>query len=132
MPSSTLTLKKDSTNTVAFGIVTSSEYGAKYLVSGRAASQPFGLEITRQLSAPSSTMNDKMLIRMYRTDRNTDTGRLATGQVQVSISIPKDNQNITTTEIVEMLVMVGSLFNDGAAGAATAVNATALVETRLP
>jgi len=132
MPSSTLTLKKDTTNSVVFSIVSSSEFGAKYIVSGRPSSQPFGLEVQRVLTPPSSTSNDHMKIRIYRTDRNTDTGKLATGQVLVDLSIPKDNANITNTELIELLVMVGSLFTDGAAGSATTVNATAIVETRVP
>lgn len=127
MASSTLTPYRNSANQVTFDLVTQSKDGATYKVAARDLATPHVVDIQRKLTSASATGNDHVLLRLARTERNATTGKLATLQVLVDISIPKDTSILTQTIQKEAIALMSSLLNDEVAIAATTVNAAALI-----
>lgn len=132
MSSSSLTPYKNNTSQVTFSLASESPTGVKYLVSGRSISNPFSLEISRKLTAPSAAGNDEVSLTVKRIEQNATTGKLATGFVKVTISIPKDVSVITATVQKELMSVMASLFNESTAMEATNAFITALIEGRNP
>jgi hypothetical protein len=130
MASSSLTPYKDNSNQVTFNLVTTSQNGSTYKVSGRELALPHVVEIQRKLTSNNSTGNDHVILRGARTERNATTGKLATAQVMVDISIPKDQSTLDATAQAELLSCVASLLNEASAMEATHANITALIEGR--
>lgn len=128
MASASLVPYKNNTSTVTFSVVTTSLERTTYKVSGRGISTPFSLEISRKLSSGKS--NDHVSVRIAQQERNASTTVIATGQVLLDISIPKDQSIVTNGVMVEMLGLLASVLNDSAALAATTASRTALVEGR--
>lgn len=130
MASSTLTPKYDNSSSYTFVLVSTSADGATFKVDGRDLATPFEVNVQRKLTTGNKTGNDHVVVRMARTERNATTAKLATAQVLVDISIPKDCSIITQAEQVKLLGAVSSLLNDNAALQATTVARTALVNGR--
>lgn len=130
MSSSTITPYVTNAATQAFSLVSESATGAKYMVAGREIGLPYVVEVTRKLTAPGATSNDHVGIRIARTERNATTAKLATCQVLLDISIPKDATVITQTEQKKLLSALASLLNEYTAMEATTASITALVEGR--
>jgi hypothetical protein len=114
----------------SFGLVSTSANGAKWMKSGRDIACPYSIEIQRKLTAPNANTNDHVVVRIAETERNATTGKLATGQILIDISIPKDSSIITAEYQQHLLGIASSLLNDSADLAATHVAQTALVEGR--
>lgn len=129
MASSTLTLYCTNAVTKVFTLVGVLADGARYMVSGRAIACPFVTEIKRKFN-PNGTGNDHVGIRIARTEQNTTSGKLATCQVLLDISIPKDQSVLTPAVQKEILALLASALNENAAVASTTVNASALIEGR--
>jgi len=127
MATATLTLYKNSSTTLAFTLVSQSATGATYKVGGRSLSTPFVIELQRKLTAPGKKGNDHIIVRIARTERNTQTGDLATTQGMLDFSVPKDQSLMGLTEQLEILGLLVSALNDGAALAATSTNRSALI-----
>lgn len=130
MASASLTPYDDSSSQVTFNLVSQSATGATYKVASRDLATPFMVEITRKLTAPSASSNDHIVVRVARVERNADTGKLATLQCLVDVSIPKDTSILDSTAQLELLGVVGSLLNDSTAMEATTVARTAIIEGR--
>lgn len=130
MASSTLNPYKDNTNHVLFSLASTSATGSKYLVSGRSISAPYLMEITRKVTAPSASANDHVIVRVARTELNATTSKLATAQVSIDISIPKDASVLDATAQKEIISVLVSTLNEAAAMEATNVNITSLIEGR--
>lgn len=123
---------KNNTTTTVFTLASESPTGVKYLVSGRSIACPFSLEISRKLTAPNAAGNDEVSILVKRIEQNATSGKLATGFVKVTVSIPKDVSVITATVQKELMSVVASLFNESTAMEATTAFITALIEGRNP
>lgn len=129
MASQTVTLYYNATQTQAFNLVSSGSNGAAFIASGRPLSQPIVLEISRKINS-NSVGNDKITLRIARTDANATTGKLATFQAKLELSVPKDVSVITPTIQQDITTMVMSALRDATAAAATRANVTALLEGR--
>lgn len=130
MSSATLTLYETNAATKAFTLVSQDGKTTKWIVSGREIGLPFSFEITRKLTAPGATTNDHVLVRVARTERNATTAKLATCQILMDISIPKDATVITQTEQKKLVSLIASALNEATAMEATTANITALIEGR--
>jgi len=128
MASSSLTPYKDNTNQVTFSLVSTSADKSQFKVAGRAIACPYVVEISRKLS--TGKVNDHVGVRVAVTERNATTSALATGQLLLDISIPKDQSIITNTVMVEMLGVLASLLDQSTANNASSANRTALIEGR--
>lgn len=113
-----------------FSLVATTSNGCEFRAGGRDISLPYAVIIQRKLSAPTSLSNDHVYLRARRTERNVTTGKLATAQVQLDISIPKDTSILTQTVLKQMISALASLLNEATAMEATTANMTALVEGR--
>jgi len=133
MPSSSLTPYKASATQITYGLVGSSPTGAKWLVSGYGLGVPRTLEQTLKVGAPGASGNDHVILRLSQSDENSTTGKIATANLTLDISIPRDSATVTPTEIVELLGILSSLLNDCASveDSANATNRTALSEGRV-
>jgi len=98
-----------STDQYTYALVSQSSTGATYKVAGRDLATPHGVEIIRKLTPASSPANDHVQLRVFRVERNTTTSKLATAQVLVDISIPKDTSILTQAEQAKMVRIVGSI-----------------------
>jgi len=132
MPSATLTPYKNNTTQTSYSLVSSSEKGALWLVTGRALSKPAWIEVIRKIGPSSSLANDHLILRIGVTEANASTGKLSTGSVTVDFSTPKDQSVISSATMLDQSGVIASLLNDSVANAATTVTRTALVEGRLP
>jgi hypothetical protein len=130
MASSTLSPYKNNTTQETFSLQTVSSTGTKYLVSGRSLSQPYTLEVVRKLTAPSASGNDRVELRVTRSEANATTGKLATLVGTLSISIPKDISVLDADAQAEAISILASLVNESTAMEATKVAITALIEGR--
>lgn len=128
MSSATLTPFKNATEQVTFSLQSESSDGANYIASGRSLSTPYGIQIQRKVA--TGTRNDHIVLRVYRTENNATTGKAATVQALLDISIPKDQSVINATAQKELLTIVMSLLRDATLSAATFTNVTALIEGR--
>lgn len=128
MASSSLTPYKDNTNQVTFSLVSTSADKTAFKVSGRSIACPYTIELSRKLSTGKT--NDHVQVRVAITERNTTTSVLATGQVLLDISIPKDQSIITNTVMTEVLGVLASLLDQATANNASSANRTALIEGR--
>jgi len=106
--------------------------GVVYLTSGRPIAQPFGLEIVRKHTPPSSPGNDQVQLRLRRVEQNATTGKLASFNVTLSISIPKDQTILTPTVMKQSVSAVASLLNESTAMEATNTFITKLLEGMNP
>jgi hypothetical protein len=130
MASSSLTPYRNNSDQVTFQLVSTSSEGSSYRVSGRDLSSPHVVDIKRKLTSGNSTANDHISVRVARTERNASTSKLATMQVLLDISIPKDTSILTSTVQAEQLAIAASLLNEATAMEATTANITALIEGR--
>lgn len=130
MASQTLSPYKNNTSTETFSLQSVASTGATYLVAGRALSQPYTLTIQRKLTAPSAAGNDRVEVRVSRTEANASTGKLATLTAVLSISIPKDISILDADAQAEAVSILSSLINESTAMEATKVAITALIEGR--
>lgn len=130
MASSTLSPYKNNTTTQVFTLVTTGTTATSYKVAGRDLSCPYSVEIQRKLAPANASTNDHVVLRLARTERNVETSKLATLQVLVDISIPKDTSVLTATTQKEILSVVASLLNESSVMSATTVAVTALIEGR--
>lgn len=133
MPSSSLTPYKTSAGQVTYSLIGSSPTAAKWSVSGYGLGVPRILEQTLKVGAPGAAANDHVIVRLSQSDENSTTGKIATANVTLDVSIPRDSATITSTEIVELLGILSSLLNDCASveDSANATNRTALAEGRV-
>lgn len=130
MASSTITPYVSNVATQAFALVSTSATGAKWMASGREIGLPYVVELTRKLTAPGASTNDHVVIRIARTERNATTAKLATMQVLVDVSIPKDATVLTQTVQKQVLSCLASLFNESTTMEATTAALTAIIEGR--
>ncbi len=129
MPSSTLTLYRDNTNTVAFNLVSTSEYFAKWIVTGRALSVPYS--VTQLVKPSKGAGNDLSYVTIARTEANATTGKLATCLVEVKLSAPKDQSILTPAVQKELISLAASALIDGRTSGTTNTNASCIVEGRI-
>jgi hypothetical protein len=115
MASTSLTPFYASSGQYTFTLVTTSDSGATYKVAGRDLATPHLVEVQRKLTQPSALGNDHVVLRLARTERNTSTSKLATMQVLIDISIPKDTSILTIAEQTKMLATAQSLLNESTA-----------------
>lgn len=128
MSSSTISPYKNATEQVVFALQAENQFGATYIVSGRTLSAPYGITVMRKLA--SGSRNDHVELRVFRTEPNATTGKSATLQLLLDISVPKDQSILTALTQKEMLTLLMSVLRDYTASAATFNNATALIEGR--
>jgi hypothetical protein len=119
MASETLSPYYTNTLTQAFGLVSATSNGAIYQVSGRPLSQPYSIAIDRKLTPPSAAANDRVIVRLLRTEPNSETNKLATFAATLTISIPKDQTVISLTVQEQLLNVLASLINECAAVSAS-------------
>jgi len=129
MASSTLNPYVDNTNHQAFVLKSTSESGAVFMVAGRSLGAPFELEQVRKVNA-NSLSNDHSIVRLTRKEANAAIGKLATLQVTLDVSIPKDTTVLTQIEQKKLVSLLVSLLNESTAMEATNANITAIIEGR--
>jgi len=129
MASSSISPFKNAADQVNFELATVSEFGAKFMVSGRALACPYVVEVKRKIN-PNSTANDHISLRVARTEQNVTSGKPATCQVMVDFSIPKDVSVLTATVQKELATIVMSILRDNTLSAATFTQITELIEGR--
>jgi hypothetical protein len=127
MGSSSLTPYYASSGQYTFTLVSTSDNGATWKVASRDLATPQVVEIQRKLTAPSATGNDHVVLRVARTERNATTGKLATMQVLLDISIPKDTSILTIAEQTKLVACVASLLNQSTAMEASLTNIASLI-----
>lgn len=130
MASSSLLPYKNNTTTQTFALVSTSATGAKYQLSGRSLANPYVIEIQRKLTPANASGNDHVVLRVARTEANATTGKLATFQVLLDISVPKDISVLTSAVQKEVVSSLTSLLNECTAMEATNANITSLIEGR--
>ncbi len=119
----------DNTNHQAFVLKSTTDTGAVFMVSGRPLGAPFELELVRKVNA-NSLSNDHSIVRLTRKEANAATGKLATLQVTLDCSIPKDVTVLTLAEQKKLVAILVSLLNEQTAMEATNANITAVLEGR--
>lgn len=129
MASSSLNPYVNNSATQAFVLKSTTDKGAVFMVAGRALGAPFELEQVRKVNA-NSLSNDHSVVRLTRKEPNAVTGKLATLQVTLDVSIPKDVSVLTITEQKKLISCLVSLLNESTAMEATNANITAIVEGR--
>lgn len=107
-----------------------SDKDARFLVAGRTFSTPYGAEVVRKITPANQTGNDHISLRVFRTERNTTSSKLATAQAMLDISIPKDQSILDKNEQLKLLAVLCSLLRDETLMSATNANNTALLEGR--
>jgi len=100
-----------------------------FMVAGRSLGAPFELEQVRKVNA-NSLSNDHSIVRLTRKEANAATGKLATLQVTLDVSIPKDTTVLTQIEQKKLVSLLVSLLNESTAMEATNANITAIIEGR--
>lgn len=128
MPASSLVLYKNNTQAVTFPLAASGLDEVSYLEGGRSINEPHTISISKKMAKGAA--NNLVYVTLKRVQRNATTGKLATFQVKVEISIPQDNSILSNAVNVEELSLIGSYLIDAAATGATTVNRTALIEGR--
>lgn len=128
MSSTSLTPYKSNSTQETFILANESSTGAKWIVAGRSLSAPYSLELSRKLTAPSATGNDRVELRLTRVEPNATTGKLATASVILTVSIPKDTSVLVPGVQKEMLSVIASLLNEQTAMESTNVKITALIQ----
>lgn len=129
MASQTILAAINSTTQISFDLASTTSDGARYMKAGRPLSCPFVVEIKRKLN-PNGSGNDHVGLRVARTEQNLTTGKLATDQVLVDVSLSKDQSILTPTVKLEILAIVASLLNDGENTVGTTTNRSAVIEGR--
>lgn len=129
MASSTLNPFVDNTNHQAFVLKSTTDTGAVFMVAGRPLGAPYELELIRKVNA-NSLSNDHSIVRLTRKEANASTGKLATLQVTLDCSIPKDVTVLTLTEQKKLVSLLVSMLNEQTALEATNANITAVLEGR--
>jgi len=129
MASTTLTLYKDNSTTVAFSLVTTSENAARWINSGRALSVPFAVQ--QKVKANKGASNDEVTVSVSRTEANVTTGKLATCLCEIRVSLPKDQSILTPTLQKEIISLAASALIDAAATGTGSVNRAAIIEGRI-
>jgi len=129
MASATLNPFVDNTNHQALVLKSTTDSGAVFMVAGRALGAPFELEMIRKVN-PNSLSNDHSIVRLTRKEANTASGKLATLQVTLDCSIPKDVTVLTLAEQKKLVSLLVSLLNESTAMEATNANITAILEGR--
>lgn len=129
MASASLNPFVDNTNHQALVLKSSTQTGSIWMVSGRNISLPFELETSRKVN-PNALSNDHSIIRLTRKEANASSGKLATFQATLDVSIPKDNTVITLAEQKKLVSLLVSLLNEGTAMEATNASITAVLEGR--
>lgn len=128
MASSTITLYKNSTQTKSFLLANQGTESTVHKVAGRALACPEQFE--RILTLKGAKANDLATYRYKRVEQNANTSALASLQIEVRISIPKDQSILNATAVVEGLSMIASAINDNSATSATTANRSAMAEGR--
>lgn len=129
MASSSLNPFVDNTNHQALVLKTTSAESTIFMVAGRNLAQPYEVEFQRKVN-PSAASNDHCIIRLSRKEANATTGKLATLQITLDCSIPKDTTILTLTEQKKAIALIASLLNESTAMEATNVAITAILEGR--
>lgn len=129
MASTSLNPFVDNTNHQAFVLKTNTSNGAIWMVSGRNLSTPFEIETSRKVN-PNALSNDHSVVRLTRKEANATTGKLATCQITLDVSVPKDTTIITLAEQKKLVAILASMLNEQTAMEATNANITAVVEGR--
>jgi hypothetical protein len=130
MATQTLTPYINNTQQITLTLASTGAEGSNWMVSGRDMSLPYRLEIRRKAVNPNSKGNDRVSLRLARSERNVTTGLLATGSISMTVSVPKDSATITQTHVKEMVAAIASLLDNCTAQEATNPNIAALVEGR--
>lgn len=130
MATDTITAYKNNTQTTVFLLQNSSATKTTWLVSGRAIALPFNLSVERKPSANNASTNDHVVLRLSRVEQNSSTGKLATLQVSLDLSLPKDQSVLTAGVQKELISCLASILNESTAMEATSANITKLIEGR--
>jgi hypothetical protein len=129
MASSSLNPFVNNTVHQALVLKSTSPDGAVFMVGGRALGAPYEVQQIRKVNS-NSLSNDHSIIRLTRKEVNTSTGKLATLQVTIDISIPKDVSVLTLAEQRNAVSLLVSLLNESSAMEATNANITSVLEGR--
>lgn len=130
MATETITAYEASTGTKSFLLRQTSATKTEWIISGRAISAPFNLILERKPSNNNSPSNDHVLLRVSRMEPNATTGKLATFQATLDLSIPKDQSILSPAEQKKVISLLASILNEGTAMEATSANITKLIEGR--
>lgn len=130
MATETLTAYEANVGTKSFALAQTGATKTVWIASGRALSTPFTISVERKLSPNNSPSNDHILLRATRIEQNVNTGKLATFQCTLDISVPKDQSILSPSEQKKVISVIASLLNEGTAMEATNANITKLIEGR--
>lgn len=130
MATDTITAYETNAATQSFTLAQVSKDSTTWIKSGRAISLPYKLEVIRKIGNSNASANDHVSLRVTRVEANATTGKLATFQVTLDISIPKDQSILSATEQKKAISLIASVLNEGTAMEATNANITKLIEGR--
>lgn len=130
MASNSLTPFGDAGVQYNFELQSSSGTKTVWIRPGRSISLPHSISIERKPSAPNSASNDHVILRVTRVEMNTGSGKFATLQATLDISIPKDSIAISQGTQKDQLSILASVLNEFTAMETTNVNITKLIEGR--
>lgn len=130
MATTTLTAYTTNTLTQAFELQSTSETKTVWIATGREIACPYTVSVERKKASSNSPSNDHVVLRVTRIERNATTGKLATFQSSLDLSIPKDQSILSATEQKKAISWISSCLNEGTAMEATNANITKLIEGR--
>lgn len=130
MATETITAYEANAGTKSFVLANTNSVKTSWIVSGRAIALPYSLSVERKLSQPNSPSNDHVILRVGRVEQNATTGKLATFQATLDISIPKDQSVLSPAEQKKAISLLASILNENTAMEATNANITKLIEGR--
>lgn len=119
MASSTLTGYYSPTASVVFDLVSSTNEGADWRVSGRSLGTPYMVSLRRVVGRTGQRSNDRITLRVSYSDQNAETALASTANVTLEVSIPRDVIAVPNSQSVEMLSVLGSILNDQSPTAVT-------------
>lgn len=90
MASATLSLNDHAATPVVFSLVGNTSDGAIYRLTSRALALPLELKFQYKLGNPGSDGNDKVIVVISDSRRNTTTGKVSTGRLYMELSAPRD------------------------------------------
>lgn len=130
MATETITAYESNVATSVFVLAQTGATKTEWRKTGRALALPYSLSVERKIGNSNSPSNDHIVLRVSRVEANATTSKLATFQVSLDISIPKDQTVLTPAEQKKALSIIASILNEGTAMEATNANITKLIEGR--
>lgn len=130
MASSTLTPYYSNSSQTTFSLVSTGVDRTIWKVSGRPLATPYSIEVIRKVGGSGQLANDHVQLRITYTGKNATSGKISSAVISLDISIPRDADAVSATQVVQSIGILSSILDDSTALQATSSNRTVLVEGR--